>query len=177
MMQVPGQILFAIASQIALLILAGTTVALALEQTLTVPQAIALIVAIVRYLEPFTVLAELSPGIETTTASLRRIRDVLHAPVDGAGEDVVRTSGAPQIDLQDVSFGYDDGSPVLDSFSLTLEPGTTTAVVGPSGSGKSTVLSLIAGLQRPADGRVLVDEATRRRAPSIRRTRRPWPPP
>jgi ATP-binding cassette subfamily B protein IrtB len=46
---------------------------------------------------------------------------------------------------------------VLDGLSFTLEPGSTTAIVGPSGSGKSTVLALIAGLHEPTGGRVLID--------------------
>lgn len=46
---------------------------------------------------------------------------------------------------------------MLSDFSLVLEPGTTTAIVGPSGSGKSTVLQVLAGLREPAEGSVLVD--------------------
>jgi ABC-type lipoprotein export system ATPase subunit len=39
-----------------------------------------------------------------------------------------------------------------DGIELSVEPGSTTAVVGPSGSGKSTLLTLLAGLQRPTAG-------------------------
>lgn len=157
LMQVPGQVVFGIASQLALLVLAGTTVALAVRGEIAVPEAIALIVVIVRYLEPFTVLAELSGGVEATTGSVRRIRAVLEAPEVGTGAATFAASGAARIELRDVGFAYDDGAPVLDGFSLTLEPGTTTAIVGPSGSGKSTVLSLLAGLHEPTSGGILVD--------------------
>ena len=47
---------------------------------LGVPEAIALIVVIARYLEPFAALGELTPGIETATTVLRRLRAVLDAP-------------------------------------------------------------------------------------------------
>ncbi len=38
-----------------------------------------------------------------------------------------------------------------------MEPGETVAIVGPSGSGKTTLLGLLAGLDRPSGGRVLLD--------------------
>jgi ABC-type lipoprotein export system ATPase subunit len=46
--------------------------------------------------------------------------------------------------------------PVLDDLSQAFESGTFTAVVGRSGSGKTTLLHLLAGLDRPTDGAVLV---------------------
>lgn len=160
LLQIPGQLVFGIASQFALLLLAGTTVYLAFQGDLTVPEAIALVVVIVRYLEPFTVLAELSPGVETTAGALRRIREVLDAPTEQAGVSRIAPAGSPRIELRGIRFGYrtDSGEhTVLDGFDLALEPGTTTAVVGPSGSGKSTILALIAGLHRPAAGSILID--------------------
>ncbi|MEB3981078.1 ABC transporter ATP-binding protein [Mycobacterium sp. 663a-19] len=156
-MQVPGQLLFSLASQLALILLAGATTALTVAGTLAVPQAVALIVVIARYLEPFTTVAELAPALESTRATLDRIRAVLAAPVARAGGETLRdTAAAPRIEFDDVAFGY-DGAHVLDGLSFALQPGNTTAIVGPSGSGKSTVLALIAGLHQPGRGRVLID--------------------
>ena len=47
---------------------------------------------------------------------------------------------------------------VLRDITFKLEPGGFLAVTGPSGSGKSTLLGLLAGLDRPARGRVILDE-------------------
>lgn len=59
---------------------------------------------------------------------------------------------------QDLSFGYGRRS-VLDGVNLRVVPGRATALVGPSGSGKTTLIWLLAGLLRPAAGRVgLVEE-------------------
>ncbi|OBG02914.1 ABC transporter ATP-binding protein [Mycolicibacter sinensis] len=157
-MQIPGQLLFSLASQGALILLAGATTALTVTGTLSVPQAIALIVVIARYLEPFTAISELAPALESTRASLERIRAVLTAPALTVGDGGL-TDTAPRIEFDNVTFGYDAGAPVLDRVSFVLEPGTTTAIVGPSGSGKSTVLALIAGLHEPTGGRVLLDGA------------------
>jgi putative ABC transport system ATP-binding protein len=46
---------------------------------------------------------------------------------------------------------------VLRDITFELEPGAFLAVTGPSGSGKSTLLGLLAGLDRPARGRVVLD--------------------
>lgn len=159
LMQIPGQLLFSLASQLALILLAGATAALTVAGTLSIPEAVALIVVIVRYLEPFTTISELAPALESTRATLDRIRSVLRAPAMTAGTATLGKGGAaPRIEFDDVSFRYDAvGAPVLDHVSFALQPGSTTAIIGPSGSGKSTILALIAGLHEPTDGRVLID--------------------
>jgi ATP-binding cassette subfamily B protein IrtB len=158
-MQVPGQLLFSLASQLALILFAGATTALTLSGTLTVPESIALIVVIARYLEPFTLISELAPALESTRATLDGIRAVLSAPIMAAGTEKRRAHhDAPRVEFDDVAFNYGGaGTPVLDGVSFVLDAGTTTAIVGPSGSGKSTILGLIAGLYEPTRGRVLVD--------------------
>ena len=61
-----------------------------------------------------------------------------------------------QFELQSVSKSY-GGKPVLSHVSLTFEAGRHTAVVGPSGCGKSTLLRMVAGLDAPSSGQVLMD--------------------
>jgi sulfate transport system ATP-binding protein len=53
----------------------------------------------------------------------------------------------------------------VDDVSITVPDGSLTALLGPSGSGKSTLLRIIAGLELPDSGRVLIpgDDATRAR--------------
>jgi iron(III) transport system ATP-binding protein len=49
------------------------------------------------------------------------------------------------------------GDPVVDDVSLTLAAGQVTCLLGPSGCGKTTTLRMIAGIERPDMGRVLID--------------------
>jgi ABC-type sugar transport system ATPase subunit len=59
--------------------------------------------------------------------------------------------------VDSLSFSYGKER-VLSEVSLELPEGGITVVIGPSGSGKSTLLQLLAGLLRPAGGRILFDD-------------------
>ncbi|MDT5080925.1 MAG: ATP-binding cassette, subfamily bacterial IrtB/YbtQ [Mycobacterium sp.] len=156
-MQIPGQLLFSLASQVALILFAGTATLLTVRGELEVPVAIALIVVVARYLEPFTVLSELAPALESTRTTLGRIQAVLDAPTMASGAATLADPTLPpRIEFDDVGFVYGTES-VLEGLSFVLDPESTTAIVGPSGSGKSTILALIAGLHHPTRGRVLFD--------------------
>ncbi len=66
-----------------------------------------------------------------------------------------------QIELKNISFSYrgkDRVSEVFRDFSLVFASGEAVGIMGREGSGKSTLLQLLAGLQRPQQGEVLVAE-------------------
>lgn len=60
-------------------------------------------------------------------------------------------------EFKDVYFKYDDKTPVLNGFNLSVKPGETVALVGESGSGKSTVLNLVIGFNMPDSGSFKID--------------------
>lgn len=61
-----------------------------------------------------------------------------------------------ELQVRKIVAGY-DSAPVLRGITFTVPHGSLTAVLGPSGSGKSTLLRVIAGLNRPVEGAVVVD--------------------
>ncbi|MFG1947190.1 ABC transporter ATP-binding protein [Nonomuraea sp. NPDC048826] len=152
----PGQVMFGLATQAALLGLAATAVVLGLDGRLGAPEVIALIIVSVRFVEPFLTLAELFPAMQAMRGTLARVHALLDAPVLGGREQVTPDPAAPALELRDIRFGYEPGREILSGVSFTVARGTTTAVVGASGAGKSTLLALIARFHEVDGGGVHV---------------------
>ena len=65
--------------------------------------------------------------------------------------------GGGEIAFDDVTFGYQDGRPVLEDFTLRVPAGASVALVGATGSGKSTVARLLPRFYEPEEGSVRID--------------------
>lgn len=59
--------------------------------------------------------------------------------------------------LVGVSFGYAPERPVVTNVTMRIAAGTSTALVGPTGAGKSSLLRLLAGMETPDSGEILID--------------------
>ena len=60
------------------------------------------------------------------------------------------------ISFNDVTFSYTGSAPVFEQFNWQVAQGERWAVLGPSGCGKSTLLFLLAGLQKPTSGQIMM---------------------
>ena len=94
---------------------------------------------------PVRALAGLITIGQEARASVIRVYEVIDSrPVLSEKPDAVALPvGTPDIELDDVTFGYVPSQPVLRGLSLRVRPGETLAVVGTSGSGKSTISLLL----------------------------------
>lgn len=136
---------------------------------LTLGGLIAFQVLMASFIGPINRLVALVGRLQTAEGDMARLDDVLRYKVDGAGneaedalppEEPVKLSG--KLELKNITFGYSRlDPPLIQDFSLTVEPGRRVALVGGSGSGKSTIAQMVTGLYRPWSGEVLFDGKTR----------------
>ena len=108
---------------------------------------------------PIETLINFTETFQKAAAGFRRFCEILDTK-----PDVEDRPGAPalvvtegRIDFDDVCFSYDGQTDVIDHLSLTVEPGTTVALVGPSGGGKTTTCSLVPRFYDVRSGAVRID--------------------
>ena len=65
---------------------------------------------------------------------------------------------AHAIELQQVSYHYEDGTPALNDVSFLISHGQRVALLGPNGAGKSTLIEHLNGIILPQEGRVLIED-------------------
>jgi len=151
---VPGTLLFSLAFQAVLIAMVAIIAYLYAAAVIGAVEAVALVVVMTRYLEPFTMLSDLLAAAEMVRGAWRRTTDVLALPaLQRPLADA--TPQAPEVEFRGVCYAP-SGHKVLDDISFVVPAGTTTAIVGPSGSGKSTILSMVARFHEAESGQIAV---------------------
>lgn len=112
-----------------------------------------------RLLWPLTDLAKTVDLYERAMASTRRILGLIDAPVSirDTGTQILAHPVQGLVEFKTVSFLYSSSGAGLESVSLTIPAGTTTALVGATGSGKSTLIKLLMRFYEPERGTITID--------------------
>ena len=136
---------------------------------LTVGQAAAAVLLVMRLeMHVFTLLFSAGDIQHALTALGRAVSLAKIADDDvAATDDLPQVAAQPAVTIDNLSYSYPGGAHVLKDVSVTLTGGTTTALVGTSGAGKSTLAALVAGLQYPTAGKILVDKTDTATVPNV----------
>jgi subfamily B ATP-binding cassette protein MsbA len=116
---------------------------------------------LLRSYDPMRKLSRLQNSMEQALAAAQHVWEVMdeHATIKEKENARELPALKHQIELRNVSFGYDNESrSVLRDINLKIEAGTMVALVGESGGGKSTLTKLLPRFHDPSSGAVLWDD-------------------
>lgn len=140
--------------QVAMLALGGW---LATRGEITLGTFVAFSTYLAQLVGPVRMLAMVLTVGQQARAGVERVLELIDTePSMADGTKELPADAPASVEFDDVRFGYAEERPVLDGFSLTIEPGETVALVGASGSGKSTVSLLLPRFYDVTHGAVLV---------------------
>ncbi|MFE2046460.1 ABC transporter ATP-binding protein [Streptomyces sp. NPDC059477] len=140
--------------QVAMLALGGW---LAVRGNITLGTFVAFSAYLAQLVGPVRMLAMVLTVGQQARAGTERVLELIDTePSMKDGTKELPADAPATVEFDDVSFSYDDSTPVLRGLSFEIRPGETLAVVGSSGSGKSTVSLLLPRFYDVTHGAVLI---------------------
>ncbi|MBE0678868.1 MAG: ABC transporter ATP-binding protein [Bacteroidales bacterium] len=128
----------------------------------SVPMA-SFVILILLFSRIFPQLTAINTDINMIVSNVASVKLVMQLD-DDLPDPVVRRSEVHSaltvkegIRLENISFSWPDGGKLFDGFSAVIRAHSITGIVGQSGRGKTTLIDLIAGLQKPGEGRIVID--------------------
>lgn len=107
---------------------------------------------------PLYNLANVVSRYQDAKASTEELARILQLPKSEYEVGETRIDNIGEVEFSEVSYSYfNEDESAVESISITLSKGTTTALVGLSGSGKSTIVKLLTGLYEPDQGQVKIN--------------------
>ena len=132
---------------------------MALEGDINVAMYSVLLFITQRLLWPLTELGDTFDLYQRAMASFRRINTLKNTQPEIKNGDIESNGINEKIQLKKVNFSYVEDFPVLNDVSLSIQKGSTTAIVGSTGSGKSTLIKLLLRLYDVDSGQIMFDDA------------------
>ncbi len=112
-----------------------------------------------RFFHPIQDLSGFWNSVQSALAAAERVFDIMDTPsgiMDNEDAKILpRIEG--RITYENLSFRYEDDTPVLTDIDLKIQPNTTIALVGPTGVGKTTMINLLYRFYDPKKGVMRVD--------------------
>ncbi len=130
-----------------------------LAGTMTIGQLVAFQTMLLQLLGSLSGLVVANDEIQRAFATVERLFEVLESKDEERDHDLVLPDRElrGELALENVTFAYTSGAPVLKNVSFAIEPGEEVAVVGASGAGKSTLVGLLARLHDAEAGTIRID--------------------
>lgn len=126
------------------------------------------IVAFIQYMRTFNQqigqVAQISGTLQSAAAASERVFEFLNEEEqEKESKNKIKLDKVKGlVEFKNVSFGYEEGKPIIHNFSAKILPGQKVAIVGPTGAGKTTLVNLLMRFYEIDKGEILIDGVSTR---------------
>ncbi|CEI71875.1 MULTISPECIES: ABC transporter ATP-binding protein [Romboutsia] len=110
------------------------------------------------FIQPIRKLINFTEQYQNGMTGFERFMEIINEETEKEAKNPIELNGVKgNIEIENVSFTYEDENQVLDNLNLSIEAGKTIALVGPSGGGKTTLCNLIPRFFDFDEGSIKID--------------------
>ncbi|WP_418122866.1 peptidase domain-containing ABC transporter [Chryseobacterium sp. PTM-20240506] len=131
-----------------------------MNQTLTIGSMLAIMFILGGINAPIGQLINFVLQYQLVKVSFERLNEIHNKPNEENLNKISYLEDIKDINIDNISFSYDNSNYILKNISLKIPKGKTTAIVGVSGSGKTTLLKLILKFYQQQQGTILINDNT-----------------
>ncbi|MFC4711613.1 ABC transporter ATP-binding protein [Planococcus dechangensis] len=124
--------------------------------SMTTGSLVAFLLYLFQIIVPLATFARFFTELQKAKGATERIIDILELPQEEETPGAETDISGKTLRLENVSFAYANGEPVLQGVSFEAQPGQMIAFAGPSGGGKTTIFGLIERFYEPTDGAITI---------------------
>jgi ABC-type multidrug transport system fused ATPase/permease subunit len=113
-----------------------------------------------RFFRPILTIAQFYTDVQSAFAGGERVFSILDtvSAVQDSPDALPMPDIKGHVRFDNVTFGYVEGTPVLENFDLEIRPGEAIAIVGDTGAGKTTIVNLLNRFYDVQSGSIQIDE-------------------
>lgn len=124
--------------------------------TLTSGSLVAFLLYLFNIIAPAATFATFFSQVQKAMGSTERIQEILDTPLETTTSTLEVDVVDKTLSANNVSFSFDNETPILKNVSFEASPNSVIAFAGPSGGGKSTIFGLIERFYQPTSGQIKI---------------------
>ncbi len=110
-----------------------------------------------QYTKPFNEISGVITELQNAIACLNRVFDIIYEDEYASDGEEHFENDSGTVEFKNVYFSYNPEKPLIEDFSLKVNPGETIAIVGPTGCGKTTLINILMRFYDVNKGEILIN--------------------